>query len=178
MNEMTALAKRRGAAAQEAELRQALFRFVSGGLRDQTTGEDIVQETYLRLYDYRRERPVADAAAFCFAVARNLVHDHFRAARKQPCGSGITDELACPQPRADEMLDYRQRVEILVRALNVMPPLRREIFLRRRLDGVPSAVVAADLGMRIGAVDKHCTRALADLRRALERRSLPARGGA
>lgn len=172
--EMTALAERRIVAAQEAELRQALHRFVSGRLRDQVTGEDIVQETYVRLYDYRRTRPIADAAAFCFAVARNLVHDHFRAARTQPIPAEYPDDLACPQPRAEEVLDYRQRVEILVRALNVMPPLRREIFLRRRLDGASRDVVAADLGMRVAAVDKHCTRALADLRHALERRGLPA----
>jgi RNA polymerase sigma factor (sigma-70 family) len=172
------IAERRIATAHDAALRQALHRFVSGQLRDRVMGEDIVQETYVRMYDYRRTRPVADAAAFCFAVARNLVRDHFRGIRTQPATSELVEGLTCPLPRAEEMLDYRQRVEILMRALNVMPPLRREIFLRRRLDGVPGAVVAADLGMTVAAVDKHCTRALADLRRALERRGLPGGSGA
>jgi RNA polymerase sigma factor (sigma-70 family) len=178
MNEMTAIAARRAAAAQEAELRQALHRFVTGRLRDRIEGDDIVQETYVRLYDYRRTRPIADAAAFCFAVARNLVHDHFRRMRAQPPAAELAEDIVCPMPAAEAVLDYRQRVEILVRALKVMPPLRREIFLRRRLDGVPGAVVAADLGMTHAAVDKHCTRALADLRFALERRGLPAGGAA
>jgi RNA polymerase sigma-70 factor (ECF subfamily) len=158
-------------------MRRGLHRFVSQRLRDQSEGEDIVQEAYLRLYDYRRTRPIADAAAFCFAVARNLVHDHFRRLRALPPVAELAEEIACPLPRAEEVLDYRQRVDILVRALKVMPPLRREIFLRRRLDGVPSAVVAADLGMRPAAVEKHCTRALADLRHALERRGLSIGGG-
>lgn len=175
---MTAVSRRRVAAAQDAELRQALYRFVTGRLRDCATGEDIVQETYVRLYDYRGTRPIADAAAFCFAVARNLVHDHFRRAAAQPAASELVEDLACPLPGAEEILEYRQRVAILVRALNVMPPLRREIFLRRRLDGVPGAVVAADLGMTIAAVDKHCTRGLADLRHALERRGVCAGGAA
>lgn len=166
------------AAAQDVALRKALHCFVSGRLRDRVLGEDIVQETYVRMYDYRRTRPVADAAAFCFAVARNLVRDHFRGLRTHPATPEFPEEMACPQPRAEELLDYRQRVEILMRALKVMPPLRREIFLRRRLDAVPGAVVAADLGMTVAAVDKHCTRALADLRHALERRGLPAGGAA
>ncbi|WP_260598920.1 RNA polymerase sigma factor [Sphingomonas endolithica] len=178
MNQVSAVTERRAATAQEVELRQALHRFVNGRLRDQALGEDIVQETYLRMYDYRRTRPVADAAAFCFAVARNLVRDHFRGLRTQPAGAELVEDIACPLPRAEEMLDYRQRVEILIRALKVMPPLRREIFLRRRLDGMSGAVVAADLGMTIAAVDKHCTRASADLRHALERRGLPAGGAA
>ncbi|MFS2110901.1 RNA polymerase sigma factor [Sphingomonas sp. Sphisp140] len=178
MNEMTAVADRRASAAEDMALRQALHRFVTGRMRDGVEGEDIVQETYVRLYDYRRKRHIADAGAFCFAVARNLVHDHFRRLRALPPAAELAEDIACPQPRADEVLDYRQRVDILVRALKAMPPLRREIFMRRRLDGVPGVVVAADLDMTQAAVDKHCTRALADLRHALERRGLPAGGRA
>lgn len=174
MNELTAIAARRRAESEEAELRQALRRFVEGRLRDRNEGEDIVQETYVRLYSYRRTRPVADVGAFCFAVARNLVHDHFRSSSKAPPRAELAEDIVCPQPRAEEILDYRQRVDILVRALKVMPPLRREIFLRRRLDGIPAATIAADLDMSLAAVEKHCTRALADLRIALERRGLPA----
>lgn len=172
MNKLTAMGERRALALQEAELRNALHRFVAGKLRDQMDGEDIVQETYVRLYDYRRTRHIVDAAAFCFAVARNLVYDHFRRLRSHPPTGDLAEDIACPLPRAEEVLDYRQRVEILVRALKVMPPLRREVFLRRRLDGVPGAIVAEDLGMSQAAVEKHCTRALADLRYALERRDL------
>jgi RNA polymerase sigma factor (sigma-70 family) len=172
VNQPIALTERRVAAAQDLELRQALHRFVSGRLRDRVLGEDIVQETYVRMYDYRRTRPIANAAAFCFAVARNLVHDHFRGLHAQPPASELVEDMACPRPWAEEVLDYRQRLEILVGALTAMPPLRREIFLRRRLDGVPSTVVAADLGMTVSAVDKHCTRALAYLRHTLARRGV------
>jgi len=179
MNEIVAIAvpksRSRHAAREEAELRVALKRFVGGrlGAGGRDEGEDIVQETYVRLYDYRRTRPVSDIGAFCFAVARNLVHDHFRrrsmAARTEPIGEAIV----CPQPRVEEVLDFRQRVDILVRAMKVMPALRREVFLRRQLDGIPTAQIASDLGMSRAAIDKHCTRALADLRAALERRGLP-----
>ncbi|MDO6414956.1 sigma-70 family RNA polymerase sigma factor [Sphingomonas sp. BIUV-7] len=172
MNELTAVAARRSAAAEETALHRALHGFVTGRLRDRCAGEDIVQETYVRLYDYRRTRTITDAAAFCFAVARNLVHDHFRRLRALPPGAELADDIACPQPRAEEVLDFRQRVDVLIGALRVMPPLRREIFLRRRLDGIPGRTIAGDLGMTPAAVEKHCTRALADLRHALERRGL------
>lgn len=179
MNEIVAIAApnaaRRHAAREEAELRVALKRFVGGrlGAGERADGEDIVQETYLRLYDYRRTRPVADIGAFCFAVARNLVHDHFRRRSAAPRTEQVDEAIVCPQPRVEEVLDYRQRVEILVRAMKVMPALRREVFLRRQLDGTPAVQIAADLGLSRAAVDKHCTRALADLRAALERRGLP-----
>ncbi|WP_084583010.1 RNA polymerase sigma factor [Sphingomonas azotifigens] len=176
MTEMGTVAAERRVISEEVALRAALQRFVQMRLRDDHEGEDIVQETYIRLYDYRRSRSVADVGAFCFAVARNLVFDHFRRRRALPRAAELADDIPCAQPRAEEVLDYRQRVDILARALRVMPPLRREVFLRRRLDGVAVAIIAADLEMSVAAVEKHCVRAVADLRAALERRGLP--GGA
>lgn len=175
MNDIATIAARR-LTGEEVQLRRALQRFVEGQLRGGHDGEDIVQETYVRLYSYRGTKPVADVGAFCFAVARNLIYDHLRRRRAMPVAGELAEDIVCPQPRAEEILDYRQRVDILVGALRVMPPLRREIFLRRRLDGMAVAAIAADLEMSVAAIEKHCSRALADLRAALERRGLP--GGA
>jgi RNA polymerase sigma factor (sigma-70 family) len=146
----------------------------SGGrLRDRSEGEDIVQETYLRLYDYRRTRTVADVGAFCFAVARNLIRDHLRRLKRAPALPGeLPLDVACPLPRADEILLHRQRVDILTRALKVMPPLRREVFLRRRLEEQPTAKIAADLELSAASIEKHVVRALADLRAALAKYDL------
>ncbi len=177
MNEFAAVARQRQHEhAEAAELRTALRRYVGGKLGHADDSDDIVQETYVRLYDYRRTRQIANVGAFCFAVARNLVRDHFRRSKNAPCTDPVDEAIVCPQPIADEVLDYRQRVAILVRAMKAMPPLRREVLLRRQLDGIPAATIAADLAMSRAAVDKHCTRALADLRAALERRGLPPGG--
>jgi RNA polymerase sigma-70 factor (ECF subfamily) len=172
MTDMAAIVERRRIAAEEADLHRTLLRFVEGRLPDRAEGEDIVQETYVRLYDYRQTRTVGDVGAFCFAVARNLLRDRLRRLKRAPAPAELLETLACPQPRADEILVHRQRVEVLTRALGVMPPLRREVFLRRRLDEQPTAKIAADLDLSAAAVEKHVTRALADLRAALLRRGL------
>jgi RNA polymerase sigma factor (sigma-70 family) len=178
MTDMVANVERRRAAAEEADLHQALKRFVGSRLRDRAEGEDIVQETYLRLYAYRRTRTVADVGAFCFAVARNLVQDHLRRLKRAPLMGELDMETPCPAPRADEILIHRQRVAVLTHALGVMPPLRREVFLRRRLDEQPIARIAEDLELSAAAVEKHVTRALSNLRAALARRGLNFSGDA
>lgn len=170
MTEYAPVTQRRSLASEEAQLRRALQRFVEGRLRDRTDGEDIVQETYVRLYDYRRTRTVADVGAFCFAVARNLIHDHVRRRRTQPETAELPEDMACPAPLADELLIHRQRVELIGQSLRVMPALRREVFIRRRLEGQDSMAIASDLALSRAAVDKHVARALADIRTALERR--------
>jgi RNA polymerase sigma-70 factor (ECF subfamily) len=171
MNELTSVAGR-ASATVDVDLHPALRRFVEGRLRDRADSEDLVQETFLRLYDYRRTRAVADVGAFCFAVARNLIRDHLRRRDAGPVTAEISENLVCPAPRADEVLAYRERVEVLKQALRAMPALRREVFLRRRLDEQSVASISEALGIGKSAVEKHVSRALADLRRALDRRGL------
>jgi RNA polymerase sigma-70 factor (ECF subfamily) len=154
----------------DREFRPALQRFIEGRLRDRSDSEDIVQETFLRLHDYRRTRSVTDVGAFCFAIARNLVQDHLRRRRNAPETGELTEALVCPAPRADEIIGYRERVDILKCALDRMPPLRREVFIRQRLDEMSVATIASDMGLSIAAVEKHVTRAIADLRAAMGRR--------
>ncbi len=171
MNEFASVAAR-AAATKDVDLHPVLRRFVEGRLRDRSDSEDLLQEIYLRLYDYRRTRTVADVGAFCFAVARNLIRDHMRRRDNGPLLVEADETIACPAPRADELLAYRERVEVLRQALRAMPPLRREVFLRRRLDDQPVETISKALGIGRSAVDKHVSRAVADLRRALDRRGL------
>lgn len=163
---------RRRSGTDEQALHALLHRFALSRLRDRCDSDDLVQETFVRLYDYRRRRTVDDTTAFCLMVASNLIRDRFRRMRNGPDMTELADTLVCPQPRADETLLYRQRIAILSAAIAAMPPLRREVFLRRRLDGDTVARVANDLEMSPAAIEKHVTRALADLRHALDRRDL------
>ncbi len=153
----------------ESALHGALHRFVLASVRDRSDSEDVVQETFVRLYVYRSQRAVEDVAAFCFAVARNLIRDRSRRTSAAPVLTEMPEDLACPQPCALETMIHRQRVDVLSAAIEAMPPLRREVFLRRRLDGDSVATVALDLDLSPVAIEKHVTRALADLRRALDR---------
>ena len=172
MNATVAESSGRRVAGDEAALHALLHRFVLSRLRDRCDIEDLVQETFARFYAYRSRRVVEDRTAFCLAVAGNLIKDRFRRQGVAPVTTEVPDTLVCPQPRIDEILSYRQRVAVLSTAIAAMPPLRREVFLRRRLDGDTIAKVAADLGLSPAAIEKHVTRALADLRHALERRGL------
>ena len=158
--------------AQEDDIRDELTRFVARRLRNGNDEEDIVQETYLRIYRYRQTGTIANLKAFCFSVAQNLINDHFRRLSRMPATCPIEEDFICPMPRIGEALLHRERVEAIVAILKNMPPLRREIFLRRRLDDHPPAVIATDLDMRQSAVEKHVFRAHSDIRQGLAKRKL------
>ena len=81
-----------------------------------------------------------------------------------PCWQGISASQA---PLPDRVLAGRQELELLKGALAVMPPLRRDVLVRRRLQGQSCAAIARDLGLSPKAVEKHITRGLADLHKAM-----------
>ena len=76
-------------------------------------------------------------------------------------------EQASEAPLPDRVIAGRQELSALTDALAAMPPLRREVVVRRRLRGESCAAIARDLEMSLKAVEKHITRGLADLHRAM-----------
>lgn len=154
--------------------RVELLKYLGRRVDDAALREDIVQEAFARLFTYqaRRDGVINNLPAYLRRITINLLRDHQRAARRFPIAGEVPETLACPVPSVESALDFRQRVEILVAALDRMPPLRREIFLRNRFDEQPASDIAEELEMSRAAVDKHIVRALADLRGRLEKQGL------
>jgi len=144
--------------AETLPQREALYGFIIRRVRDPFLADDLAQETLARLLAYARTNKVGDTAALGFRIAANLITDHFRAGAA-PAGV-LDEEIACSRPSAEQVLMERQRTAIFTRALEKMPPLRREVFIRRRLQGQSHREIAQALGLSETAVEKHVVRAL------------------
>lgn len=158
---MTDLANLRGQ-------RQDLYHFIVRRTRDPAAADDLVQETLLRLMTYERARTVVDRAALGYRIALNLVRDHFRQ-RGRRAVETLNDDIPCEAPAPEQILMHRQKVEVFGRALDAMPPLRRDVFIRRRLHGQTTRQIAVELRMNEAAVEKHVVRALNQLHREMAR---------
>lgn len=126
--------------------------------------EDVVQETVLRLIGYRDKGPLVSIYALAFRIAGNLVIDRFRTERRY--AAEPAEEPASPTALPDRVLAGRQELALLIQTLHAMPPLRREVLIRRRLHGQSCAMIAKDLDLNPKAVEKHITRGLVDLNKA------------
>lgn len=156
--------------------RSDLLRYIGRRVGDPTISEDIVQEAYLRLlaYEEKPDKAVNNVSAFLRRIALILARDHFRQAGRQT-GIEVSEDIPCPQPTADLQLERRQLIALVVEILKTMPPLRRDVFIRRRVHGQSAGEVAEALGLSSSAVSNHVARALYDLDLALEK--IEKRGG-
>ena len=127
--------------------------------------EDVVQETLTRLVHQGRVQKLVSIYALGFRIAANLLVDHHRRDRRYVAERA--EEPVSQAPLPDRVLVGREAVAILREALDAMPPLRRDVLVRRRLQGQSCAAIARDLGLSPKAVEKHITRGLADLHKAM-----------
>ena len=120
--------------------------------------DDIIQETYARLFRERRAGRIFEAKYYIFPVARNIAYDVFRRNRTVAVGGlGEIDRLHVLEdgPNAAEIACHNQELELLREAIERLPGRRREIFILRRLDGLSTHEIASKLGISESTVDAH-----------------------
>jgi RNA polymerase sigma factor (sigma-70 family) len=157
-----------------------LLRYLGRRVDDAALREDIVQEAIVRLLVYR-DKPgtsVASVTALLRRISLDLTRDHFRRFGRTRHVE-LSDDIPCPQQGIEQRLAQRQFIALVAEIVKAMPPLRREVFFRRRVEGQASREVAEALGISPGAVDAHIARAVLDLHlgiEKIEKRGGPVRG--
>jgi RNA polymerase sigma-70 factor (ECF subfamily) len=137
--------------------------------------DDVVQESYLRVWRARASHPIDSARAFLFTVARRLALRTAMRSRALPAVA--MDEAAAlqvPDASADPAaaLDYREKVVLLAEALRHLPPRCREIVIRRKLLGLSQKIVAAQLGLSERTVENQLARGIRRCEDRLRRRGV------
>lgn len=135
------------------------------------SARDAMHDTYLRLQGLGTVPEVENPRAYLYRVAHNIALDRMRADGRWQ-RRHLSNELALEQqpsasPSADNGLEYKERLRLLARAVEEMPPRRREVFLLHKIDGLSHAEIAAKLGISRSMVERHIMKAMAHCRARL-----------
>mgnify|MGYP003577600932 CR=1 FL=1 len=147
-------------------VRHAVLVYVRRRGHSQDVAEDVAQESLTKLLHYTRQGQTASLYALAFKIAANSLVDRFRGDSRY--GAAILETHPCGEPLPDKVTSDRQRLARLSAALERLPPLRRAVLLRRRMDNQSIARIAAEMNLSPAAVEKHVVRGLSDLRKAME----------
>lgn len=147
------------------ETRTALGRFLLRFCPSAHDAEDLVQETYLRVYQHRQKYDGRSSVkTWMFAIAMNLLRDR---QRKKSAVRLVEDGLPAPVDQRLEKAELAERIRTLVQSL---PEGQREIFILYRYEGLPYDEIARMLGISVGAVKAQMHHALQKVRAGLEPR--------
>jgi RNA polymerase sigma-70 factor (ECF subfamily) len=143
----------------------ALWSYVTGLLHgDRVRAQDVVQETLLRAW--RNPDVLADPAAsrgWLYTVARRIVIDDWRAARRRP--ETITDQL--PEQAVPDTAEQTVDRQLVMAALKTLSREHREVLLESYFRGRSVAEAAQALGVPPGTIKSRTHYALHALRAAI-----------
>lgn len=137
--------------------------------------DDVVQESYFRIWRAKMVHPIASAKAFLFQVARRLAIDAVRATEATPVDRSrdLSDlPLIEDAPSAGDALCYQEKVALVASALRQLPSRCREIFILRKFKQVPQRDIAAQLGISERTVESQVTRGMKLMEAYLRKRGV------
>lgn len=166
--------------AEGARLRNFIRRRVA----DDADAEDILQEVFYEFVQtYRLMKPIEQAGAWLFRVARNRIIDRFRKRRRDPLEDTLQSEGAInaegerlsldeflPSPEAGPEAIYMRTlvIDALEDAIEELPEEQRAVFIAHEIEGRSFKEIAAETEININTLLARKRYAVQHLRRSLQ----------
>ena len=129
--------------------------------RSEQDADDLVQEAWIRLACYERDRDVAQPEAFLMRAALNLSIDAHRSRASHGEEVVLEDAfLVDATPSAEAVLLGRERMARLSVGLGRLNDKTCAIFLAHRIDGMSYQEIARVHGLSVSSVEKHIAKAM------------------
>ncbi len=141
----------------------ALRRWLAGKRLRGIDLDDIVQETYAILASLESVEAIRNAKAYMFQTAYSVILAQVRRAQIISISTiddigQLADEEGTPSP--ETVVSDRQELQRLADAIGTLPARCREVFVLRKIHGLPQREVAQRLGVTEGTVEKQLHRGL------------------
>ncbi len=183
-----ALTKRWVMAEQDQRMSETIRReqsrlrnFIRKHVADREDAEDILQDVFYELIEaYRMMKPIEEATAWLFRVARNRITDLFRKRQRESLrteppafaenGEMLQLEDILPSPDAGPDAVYARSVllEELDDALRQLPDEQREVFIAHEFLGYSFKELEAKTGVSVNTLLSRKHYAVRSLRQRLQ----------
>lgn len=149
------------------EYADVLFRLCYGKTSSREEAKDLVQETFVRVFE-RLERGgerIENLRAFLFTVARNLIKDYYK--KKKPVLERDLPEGALERvPTASTAVEGSE-ARLMLDALHELPEQYRHVLMLHLIEGIPVSEIAELLNERPNTVSVRLKRGIEKVRVAL-----------
>ncbi|QEO17947.1 RNA polymerase sigma factor [Acetobacter vaccinii] len=156
--------------------RPSLLRLIKRIVGSVTDAEDLTQTLWLRIQSVTDSPPIENKQAYLYRLARNVALDRLRAFDRHNAvfeAAPLLDEVVAPLPSAETHLIDRENLEILLQAIEGLPPRCREVFILRKVENLKISEISEHLGMSSSMVARHLQHALTHCMARLKETGVP-----
>lgn len=146
-----------------------LFGFALKYFKNESDAEELVQEVFVKVWENRQTlKSELSFKSYLFTIALNQIRKHFN---KQAISLRYLETLENEQEYTNNQAANNDNYETALLQINLIieqiPPRRREIFLKSKLEGKSSKEIATELNISAGTVDNQVSDALRFIRSQL-----------
>jgi len=150
---------------------QKVRKFVLALVKNESTADDVLQDTFLRVQKNLEEvRDPSRLAAWIHRIAFNLCQDHFRRAKSDPVSQGSpTDVEEMPTGLSvEEAIGQGEMGSCVRNKIDLLPESLRTVLILHDFSELTHGEIAEVLGIEAGAVRVTLHRARKKLREILQ----------
>jgi len=160
--------------------RARLRNFIRRRVPDREDAEDVLQDVFSELVEaYRLMKPIEQAGAWLFRVARNRITDLFRKRKPEAledqqiiAGNGelfaLEDLLRSREGGPEEEYVRTVLIKELEEALEELPREQREVFIAHEIEGRSFKELSTETGLSVNTLLSRKHYAVTHLRRRLQ----------
>ena len=150
---------------------QKLYGFAFKYFKNETDSEELVQEVFVKVWENRQTlKSELSFKSYLFTIALNNIRKHFN---KKATSLRYIENLKSERDWIDFQENTDDDYETVLQRINLiigrMPPRRREIFIKSKLERKSSKEIAAELNLSSGTVDNQISEALHFIRVQLKK---------
>lgn len=140
-----------------------LFRFAVQKIADREKAKDIIQDAFLRMWQYRIDgKEIENHKAFLFRTTRNLIIDHYRKHTSESLDK-LQENGFNPSSRDHEQTIIDAEVKEILSKLSDLPDDHRDVVFLRYVEGLPPHEIAVIVGESVNVVSVRLNRAIKKL---------------
>ena len=145
---------------------QKLFGFALKYFKNESDAEELVQEVFVKVWENRQTlKSELSFKSYLFTIALNQIRKHFN---KKATSLRYLESLQNDPEFMENLTIQEDDYELTLRQINFiieqMPPRRREIFTKSKMEGKSSKEIATELNISAGTVDNQVSEALRFIR--------------
>ncbi len=138
------------------EYRQSVFFYINRRIEDKDDAEDLTQDAFLRLLEYRMMIRRDTLKRYLFTVVRNLVNDYLRRYyKRQEIDRYLYDTLPVTtvEPESRMVADEIRKLEC--RRVSALSEQRRKVYVLSRFYDKSVLDISKDLNLSYRTVENH-----------------------
>lgn len=144
-----------------------LIKYLAKMLNDSYQAEDLMQETFVKAYQYVLNKEIEYPKTFLFRIAHNLAVDHIR--KQSPIQMVKDLILKDSSPSTESILEIREESRELYDAIRALKPSYREVIILRKIEEFSIKETATILNWSEGKVKSTLFRATKALEKQLQK---------